>query len=278
VSAKRKGWQVLDARKLAGVNARLWALMTPAQRQQAHAKADPVLPGRRPEDYCSSCGRHVSMDPTWTLQPWPDDESLCSSCHEAREAVEDWCAVEDRVNAKQRAAIKAALDPLPYAADAFTMSDREAARQGTIAEAWRHDDRPLPTAQQQLAAALKVLVLTERVNSYLRAADPMALRQAMQALQAVEPYEPKWQADVPKPGDRPGLSWYVVTGRKHGDDEDGLFVVQAESEAAAVEDVTAQLRDGDDAPPEDVEDERTVYINHVVACGPDKPTIERYHY
>lgn len=41
-------------------------------------------------DRCTKCGRHVSTTEDWTLWPWPDGDWLCSTCNDARHALEEY--------------------------------------------------------------------------------------------------------------------------------------------------------------------------------------------
>ena len=75
------------------------------------------------------------------------------------------------------------------------------------------------------------------------------------------------------------LKNYVVTGRRHGDDEDVAVWVKAAGNAEAVQQFEADLRFQWDLGPKDEDNEYTwVYVNWVICTGDTDPVIDKPEY
>lgn len=68
------------------------------------------------------------------------------------------------------------------------------------------------------------------------------------------------------------MKWYVVTGRRNGDDEDELFITQADDQGDAMIAFRDYLRNRDNNESLDFSDEcddnprLLIYVNHIVVC------------
>lgn len=72
------------------------------------------------------------------------------------------------------------------------------------------------------------------------------------------------------------MSYYIVVGRMHGDDEASAFVVAADDSAEAIgafqREIIAASGDTYDGGELPDDGEGAVYIDHVFHCGRNKPT------
>jgi hypothetical protein len=130
-----------------------------------------------------------------------------------------------------------------------------------IADCWDRDAaRQLGTA---LARALKVPVDDETVDM---GDEALAVSGGVPAPAAAE-----------STAAAPASSWWLVTCRMDGADEDSCWCFYVASEAAAVAAAEAEERSNED---EDeralpVEERTPFYVNHVINCGQVEPTIVR---
>lgn len=66
------------------------------------------------------------------------------------------------------------------------------------------------------------------------------------------------------------MNWFIITARMDGDDEDSMYVVNAETEDAALEAAELDARDVEELP-ENRDEVDDFYVNYVVQCGETKP-------
>ncbi len=67
-------------------------------------------------------------------------------------------------------------------------------------------------------------------------------------------------------------NWYVVTGRRCGDDEDSYHTTRCKSPQAAMRSFKQFVMDSDDRGPSD-DDTNAIFINACIKCGPTRPEV-----
>jgi hypothetical protein len=147
----------------------------------------------------------------------------------------------------------------------------------TTQEEWEIDARMAEQAARDAAPAAAGGQATHQLHYWPRGQAPQVRTGERHALLDWAEHElvPQGERFAIEP--LPASSWWLVTCRMDGADEDSCWCFYVASEAAAVAAAEAEERSNED---EDeralpVEERTPFYVNHVINCGQVEPTIVR---